>query len=43
MRKIDYLWIVLITVNVHTFVDGTVIFNAYDRDELAVGDKFRLS
>ncbi|RGM46916.1 MULTISPECIES: BatD family protein [Bacteroides] len=43
MRKIVFLWIVLITVSVHTFADGKVTFTASAPDAVAVGDQFRLS
>lgn len=43
MRKIVFLWIVLIAVSVHTFADGKVTFTASAPDVVAVGDQFRLS
>lgn len=43
MRKIVFLWIVLIAVSMHTFADGKVTFTASAPDVVAVGDQFRLS
>lgn len=43
MRKIVFLWIVLIAVSMHAFADGKVSFTASAPDAVAVGDQFRLS
>lgn len=43
MRKIVFLWMVLIAVSMHTFADGKVTFTASAPDVVAVGDQFRLS
>lgn len=43
MRKIVFLWIVLIVVSMHAFADGKLSFTASAPDVVAVGDQFRLS
>ncbi|WP_281643762.1 BatD family protein [Bacteroides zoogleoformans] len=43
MRKIVFLWMVLITVSVKLFADDKVSFTASAPDVVAVGDQFRLS
>ena len=43
MRKIVFLWIMLITVSMKLFADGKVSFTASVPDVVAVGDQFRLS
>ncbi|WP_308757173.1 BatD family protein [uncultured Bacteroides sp.] len=43
MRKIIFLWIVLIAVGMHAFADDKVSFTASAPDAVAVGDQFRLS
>lgn len=43
MRKIVFLWIVLIAVGVNAFADDKVSFTASAPDAVAVGDQFRLS
>ncbi|WP_297645540.1 BatD family protein [uncultured Bacteroides sp.] len=43
MRKIVFLWIVLIAVGVDVFADGKISFTASAPDAVAVGDQFRLS
>ncbi len=43
MRKIVFLWIMLISVSIYAFADGKVSFTATAPDAIAVGDQFRLS
>lgn len=43
MRKIVFLWMVLIAVGVNAFADDKVSFTASAPDAVAVGDQFRLS
>lgn len=43
MRKIVFLWIMLISVSIHAFADGKASFTATAPDAIAVGDQFRLS
>lgn len=43
MRKIVFLWIMLIAVSMNTFADDKVSFTASAPDAVAVGDQFRLS
>lgn len=43
MRKIVFLWIVLMAVSMNAFADGKVSFTASAPDAVAVGDQFRLS
>lgn len=43
MRKILFLWIMLIAVSMNTFADDKVSFTASAPDAVAVGDQFRLS
>lgn len=43
MRKIVFLWIVLVAVSINAFADGKVSFTASAPDAVAVGDQFRLS
>lgn len=43
MRKIVFLWMVLIAVGVNAFADAKVSFTASAPDAVAVGDQFRLS
>ena len=41
MRKIVFLWMVLITVSLHTFADGKVSFTASAPDAGAAGELVR--
>ena len=43
MRKIVFLWIMLIIASMHAFADDKVSFTASAPDAVAVGDQFRLS
>lgn len=43
MRKIVFLWIMLIIASIHAFADDKVSFTASAPDAVAVGDQFRLS
>lgn len=43
MRKIVFLWIMLIAVGMQVFADDKVSFTASAPDAVAVGDQFRLS
>lgn len=43
MRKIVFLWIMLIMASMHAFADDKVSFTASAPDAVAVGDQFRLS
>lgn len=43
MRKIVFLWIMLISVSIYAFADGKASFTATAPDAIAVGDQFRLS
>ncbi len=43
MRKIVFLWIMLIMASIHAFADDKVSFTASAPDAVAVGDQFRLS
>ena len=43
MRKIVFLWMVLIAVGMNAFADDKVSFTASAPDAVAVGDQFRLS
>lgn len=43
MKKIIFLWIVLIVASVRVFADGKISFTASAPDVVVVGDQFRLS